>query len=263
MTWWGTFEIPEGRAGRFRIGPLDLWIERRRAEWRIGYQRTADAYDSALSIEVPREPIDLLAMKEVHRFAVGDGEHFVTSSAQLPDRAMVTRPERPLVIPSGEEITLYVTTPLWIGLASGAAPGKSLLELPIHRPSDTWFGPTNLEGELCYASRGFWRTAVEELQVRPHRAVTRVLIQNAAADALHAERLNLPVMRLHLWCSREGRLWTDDVTFVRTERDEFATLRLNSTSQRSFELIGAKLLAEPRLATSSNMVVRAFNSLFG
>ena len=263
MTWWGTFEIPEGRAGRFRIGPIDMWAERRRVEWRIAFERGNDPNDSALDIQVPCQPIDLIAMNDVFRYAIGDGEDRLTVSAKLPDRAMVTRPEKPVVIPPGEEMIVFVTSPLWIGLASGNAPGKPLLEVPIQRPSDTWFGPTNLEGELCYASRGFWRTELEELAFRPHRAVTRMRIQNEAPRPLHAERLNLPVVRLRLWCSRQGRLWTDDVTFVREEEDEYATLRLDSKSHTNFVADGAKLLAEPRLPTSSNVVLRAFNSLFG
>jgi hypothetical protein len=263
MSWWGTFEIPEGRAGRFRIGPLDLWAERRKLEWRIAYERGDDPFDSTLSLEAPREPIDLLAMKSVFRYAMHGGEDELTLSARLADRPIVTRPETAVVIPPGEEIILFVTTPLWIALTSGGANGKPLCEVAVQRPSDTWFGPTNLEGELCYASRGFWRTELAELRLRPHRAVTRVRIQNEAPSPLQAERLNLPVPRLRLWCSKEGRLWTDDVTFVRTEGDEFATMRLDSKGNTNFEAEGAKRLAEPRLPTSSNVVLRAFNSLFG
>jgi hypothetical protein len=263
MSWWGTFDIPEGRAGRFRIGPIDLWAERRRAEWRIGFDRSTDPYDSTMSIDVPCQPIDLLTMKHVFRYAVGASDIRLTVSARLADRAVVSRPETPVVIPPGEETILYVGSPVWIALASGSAPGKPLLEIPAHRPPDTWFGPTNLEGELCYASRGFWRTEAEELIFRPHRAATRVSIQNEAPTALLAERINLPVPRLRLWCSKEGRLWTDDLTFVRTADDEFATLRLDSKAHTNFQAEGARKLADPRIAATSNIVLRAFNSLFG
>ena len=263
MSWWGTFEIPEGRAGRFRIGPIDLWAERRRVEWRIAFTRGTDAFDSTLSIEVPCQPIDLIAMTDVFRYAVSEGENRLTLSAKLPDRAVVCRPEKPVVIPPGEETIVYVGSPIWIALAAGPAPGKPLLETPTHRPNDTWFGPTNLDGELCYAVRGFWRTELEELTFRPHRAITRVRIQNEAPEALAAERLNLPVPRLRLWCSKDGRLWTDDVTFTHTENDEFAMLRLDSKSHTNHQAEGAKKLAEPRVLTSSSIVLRAFNSLFG
>jgi hypothetical protein len=263
MSWWGTFEIPEGRAGRFRIGPLDLWAERRKSEWRIAFDRHEDPYDPTLSIEAPREPIDLLALTNVFRYAMGGGDAELTLSAKLSDRPVVTRPEKTVVIPPGEELIVYVTTPLWIALKSGGENGKPLCEVGVQRPQDTWFGPTNLEGELCYANRAFWRTEMAELKVTPHRAVTRVRIQNDAPSPLQAERLNLPVPRLRLWCSTEGRLWTDDVMFVRTEGDEFATLRLDSKESTNFASAGAKRLSEPRVPTLSNVVLRAFNSLFG
>lgn len=262
MKWWGSHELSEGQAAHFEIGPLDLWVERQAKEWRVAHEDGSDPLSDRLEIHAPRTAVDILSMKAVRRFASSGGHSSFSLRVRQADRPVVSRPEKPFVIPPGEGTYVYVSTPLWCEVSIGPEPRTLLQELPIYRPSDTWFGPTNEEGELCYASRTFWRTEPQEIRFRHHRAVTRVGIRNEADTELRVDRLNLPVPRLPVYCTREGHLWTDDVTYDRTAGDEFATLRLSAPGQRGFDLGGATKLADARIATSANLVIRAFASLF-
>lgn len=262
MSWWGSYELTEGQAAHLEIGPLDLWIERRGKEWRVAHESANDPLSNRLERRVPCTGVDLLSQTAVRRIAISSGHSTFSLRIRQADRPVVSRPEKPFVIPPGEGTYVFVSTPLWCEISVGTEPRRVLQELPIYRPSDTWFGPPNQDGELCYASRTFWRTEPKEIRFLPHRAITRVQIRNNAAEELRVDRLNIPVPRLPVYCTREEQLWTDDVNFDRTEGDDFATLRLSRPEHRSFGLDGSTKLADARMDTSANLVVRAFSSLF-
>ena len=54
--------------------------------------------------------------------------------------------------PRVRDLALFVGSPVWIQIAFGEPP-RHALEVPSHRPSDTWAGPNTREGIACYASR--------------------------------------------------------------------------------------------------------------
>jgi hypothetical protein len=82
----------------------------------------------------------------------------------------------PLYVPPAEIATIFVRSPLWLRIEVGDAL-IALQEVPMLRPSDTWFGPTTMEGELCYASQTYARLNLEKLPIGPHHAGTQVTIQ--------------------------------------------------------------------------------------
>ena len=55
---------------------------------------------------------------------------------------------------------IYVSTPLWVRVDVHDPP-QFLQEIPVIRPSDTWFGPSTREGELGYAGRTHGRLNFE------------------------------------------------------------------------------------------------------
>jgi len=256
--WWGVVGIPPGETHHWRIGPLDLWIKRLTGEWRVAYGTADDPMDSSLESERLREDPDLAALGEVERYAVDDTAEALTLEPALADRAIITRPETPFHVPAGEQVTVYVSTPLWVRIAAGDPPDR-LREGPISRPSDTWFGPNTREGELCYASRTRFVLNLENAPMVPHRATTALLIRNRADDALSLERINLPVETLSLFQGPDGRIWTPDVRLERTAEDEFAELHVGSGEPEQAK--GATRIAEPRRKPSGNAVIRAFSSL--
>jgi len=257
--WWGEFSFSDGQALGWRIGPLNIHIQRLTREWRLDYQRCDAADNGAVNVERAR-PVDPTMKSDVqNRFVFRRTTASLWLMPSLADRSVVARPVSPFYVPPGEETVLFVSSPLWVQVSANY--NRQLLEsVPIVRPSDTWFGPSTREGELCYASTTHCRLTLEELPIRPHRAVTPVQIINRATESLLIERINLPVIYLSLYSAEPGQLWTDMVTITREALDENASLRLH---KRPPPQAGeASLLCEPQLHADKGILSRAFNALF-
>ncbi len=256
--WWGSFTIPHGTFGRWRVGPMTMWIQRLRNEWRVATEAERDQL-TEMSVTIPSDGRDLLSLPTVVRFGVDDDDETIVIEPRLADRPVVTRPESPFHLPAGEAVTLYVSTPLWVALAPGGT-RDVIEEVPTMRPSDTWFGPNTRTGELCYATRTTCRLRLEELPIRPHRAVTEVRLDNRADSELVLERMQLPVEYLALYQAKDGVVWTQDVSLTRVEAEELAPLRVDPGAPRAAE--GRPRLSPPRKELTGNILVRAFSSLF-
>jgi hypothetical protein len=262
-SWWGPSKVQPGQTGYWRIGPLRLWIQRLEGEWRIVHEQGSDSLDASLEREMPVEAGDLLSREDVCRYVFPDSSGNLVLGVALADRPVVSTSDKPLNVPPGEEVTLYVSSLLWVCIDAGK-PAKRLTEIPVFRPSDTWFGSDTQEGELCYAIKTFHRVKLDDIPVRPHRATTAVLVRNRAETMLKLERMRLPAPNLSLFQTEDGRLWTQDVIMERTGEDDFASMRLrNRTTGTKAPAGKAKLVSGPRQKAEDNLVVRAFTSLFG
>jgi hypothetical protein len=258
--WWGNFHIPKGTQTRWRIGPMTMWIERLAYEWRVARELVDVANNARVEIEPEAAYVDLLQRGDLSRFGVDIGLDRIHIKPRLADRPVVCSPERAVFIPARQSVTVYVGSPLWAQLAVGERGDVVLHEFPIHRPSDTWFGPSTMDGELCYASRTAARLRLDEVSALPHRALTAVSIENHADTPLPLEKLKLPVQYLSLFVDGAGYLWTEDIELVRFETEDLAPLALGKGPPRVAP--GAPRLSRPRLAVSGNLFVRAFETLF-
>ena len=255
--WWGDFEIPEGSAGRWQVGPLTLTIVHFRSEWRVCRDTSGDAGDPSRRIDIPAEFSREDICELLTRYAASPGADAIRITPILPDRSIAARPEHPVTVPARGEVAIYVGSPLWLRLSES---GITLLEeLPAFRPSLTWWGPNTIEGELCYASRTAGRIRREELVNYAHRAITQVRIVNRADMPLVIERLNLPVRRLGLFSSEEGVLWTEAVVLERRQKQDFAELRLTKAPPDVAGIV--ERVSEPRDQEGTDLF-RAFGSLF-
>lgn len=255
VAWWGDFEVPLGAARRWRVGPLTLRVARLAGEWRIEREMGDDP--TAQEIEVG----SLESQEDVHkplkineRIGFAGQETKLTLVATLPDRSIVSRPESTFLLPGGERLTIYVGSPLWLQLKVGE---RLLADIPTFRPSDTFFGRTTMEGELCYASRTYCRVRLEDTVRRPHRSLTAVEIHNLAKTPLPLDRVQLPVAHLALYRATDGRLWTQDVTFERGELADSVKLAKGKPKHAA----GAELLTPARL--DDHNLLKRFSSLFG
>lgn len=265
--WWGSFTFDEDDAGSWRVGPSTLWIHRSARSWRIIHSTTRDDLDDSAEVHPPvpldrsqMTPEDPTEEADTLRFSfqkIKDREIVLTPA--LADRAVVIRPDSPLYVLAGEDITLFASTPVWIRIEAGS-PSRLLTEIPSHRPSDTWFGPNAQEGELCYAVKTAGRLRLDRLPFRLHRAVTPVLIRNHASDALLLERIQIPVPYLSLYQGKENYLWTQSVTLERGSDGDVAAVRLDQAPPAE---AGATVrLSGPRLHLRTNVIIRTFTSIF-
>ena len=257
--WWGGFSVPEGESGYWRIGPLELLISRRANEWRLSINRMEENQETPVSVEIPAEAKHLEESGQLLRFGFSRASESVQLVPALPDRAVVINPVTPLSLLPMEEISLYISLPLWVQIQLGGV-SQTIYETPTSRPSDTWFGPSTREGELCYGLKSRSHLRLEDLSARGHRAISVIRIVNQAPTPLPLERLRLPILQLSLYASREGHLWTDVVVLGREKEDEVAALDLAQGPPR--EARGAKLVGGPRVQPEAGLLVWAFGGIF-
>ncbi|MBD3646782.1 MAG: hypothetical protein HUJ31_04865, partial [Pseudomonadales bacterium] len=126
---------------------------------------------------------------------------------RLATRPVVARPNQPVHLPPGQKTTLYVGTSLWLCLKRG---DTTLLDIPVGRLSDTWFGPNTRRGELCFACQTHARLSMDGVAANPWKAITPVTVRNESPDALMLDRINLPVPNLALYRGKD-RYWTSGI----------------------------------------------------
>ncbi|MEM7736416.1 MAG: hypothetical protein AAF267_11555 [Deinococcota bacterium] len=240
--WWGDFELDEYQVGRWNVGPTTLSIYRLPREWRLVYSQGDDPLDTTLDIDVPAEvePIDI--DDNVRRYMFNQTQSTVTVTPVLADRPLVVRPAIPFAIETHEEITLYVSLPLWLRI-SVAGVGKHLYEVPSYRPSDTWFGGSTVKGELCYAARTPGQLNVDELPKRPYRVIAPIVLRNRDAGSLILDRIKIPVQYLALYRTKDtNEFWTQRI--ILEQRNKRTRLQLGWGSPqetgKTERIIGAR-----------------------
>lgn len=255
--WWraGRYEIGQGVC--FHIGPLGLWARRLAKEWRVAVMVGDDPLASGFEItpstsEAPPEPFNL------RRYGFHTSPDLIRLRPLLADRSLVVGPEEPFYLPPGEETTVYVSMPVWVVVEVGG-PHTPLLETPSHRLSDTWFGATTRDGELCYALRTSARLSLDSLPIRPHRAIAVTRIHNRATTVLEVDRFTLPAPYMSLFVDGSGTLWTEPVDLVREHDGTHADVRLARGAPA--EAAATTRLGGPRREGGSNLLQRAFGGL--
>lgn len=258
-TWWGSFVFDDQQVQRWQIGPLTLIARYLCMEWQVAYERAEEFGDSESSWCVDQLDSIPEEIGNTSRYIFGKASNALTITPVLADRPVISRPRSPFILAPGEGTTLYVSTPLWVELSVGDSKIK-LDEIAIQRPSDTWFGPSTREGELCYASSTHCRLALEELPQRYHRAITPVVILNHANSPLSVERLNVPAPHLPLYETHAGQLWTPKIILTREEDGEMAALQIEKKPPE--EALDGIEIRKPRRVSSEGVLIRAFNAMF-
>jgi hypothetical protein len=263
-----------GQAGRFRVGPVALWVLRRPNEWRVRSEHV-EGGEHTISVEVPAsmervrgrtatwighrrdsEPVrPEPPEKSVTRYVTASDTTRLRIIPVLPDRMVVSRPEKPLTILPRTKVTLYVGSPAWARLLQGE--DEMLGDKPLSPPKEAWLGPNTQEGELCYATRTYGRLALDEIVLAPHRVMTAVTIENRIEQPFVCEQVNLPVRRLSVYATSGGRLWTEAVTLERV--GELARLVLDDKPPPVVS--DAVRVTGPRDIDDGGMF-RAFGTLF-
>lgn len=258
--WWGKFDIPIDTSAEWKIESLKIAIHHLDKEWHIASQREEDVELLSSEFSFTRGESDLGDYSTKTRHIFKKPGTSVELKPQLADRMVVTRPAVPISLAPGEEVVLYISSPLWVQLEIAGKNEFALEDIAIHQPSDTWFGPSTREGELCYASKTSGRISLDKLSIRPSRAITPLVVINKAADRLLIDRVALPVPLLSLYATPEGMLWTQPATLIRDDDGGMAELKLGKDAPK--EAKAAVKINKPRKQPEKGMLVRAFSSIF-
>jgi hypothetical protein len=256
--WWLPQTVPDGHTLDARLGPLRLQIYRGSGEWHLALEPGDEPVGEAPADLVLREGD--VESDECQRFIFAGRSGRLRLVPLLADRPVVIRPRQPVFLPSGEEVTLYLSSPLSLRIEVGE-PAVLLCEVPMLRLSDTWFGPSTREGELCYSGKTHARHSLSEVPHRAHRAITALQIRNEAATSLPLDKISLPVPVLSVYGAGDGRLWTQTVTMIRGSDSDMAALRIERAPPAFAGQVD--LISGPRREQARGGLVRAFNVLFG
>ena len=250
--WWGNFQLAIGQMGFWQIGPSSFSIHRLKQEWRIVYSEGTDPYCDELVVNVPVPSNEDDTTTSLRRYIFQSTSSNLTLTPVLVDRSVVVRPMTPFSIREGQEVTLYVTTPLWVRVeVEGVV--FPLRDVPTLRLSDTWFGSDTLSGELCYASKLAGRLSLEDVHKFPYRVISPLRVRNRSSKPLLIERVKLPLQYLSIYDSKDHLLWTQTVVLTH-EQDR---TKLNLSSIPSDAALGERI-SGPRQKLNDNLVVRVF-----
>lgn len=254
--WWQPRRLSEQGCWHLGIGPLSIYLERMPGEWLVGHQRHPDTELLHQVVQMPLDerPDTISFQRYVFRKAPLD----FRLQPRLMDRPVVVKTRQPVLIPPGESIDFYISTPLCVRLLLGN--DIQLQEWPVLRLSDTWFGPSTRIGELCYAAKTHARHSLDEVPLRPHRAVTPLTISNQDKTILSIDKVSLPVPLLSLFARSDHTLWTEAVTLVHQADQPLAKLKIERKLPLGIK--AAQRITEPRELAEKNALVRAFAGIF-
>ncbi len=258
--WWGEFETEPGRWSRWLIGPMEFLARAIDNEWRFAWKSEGDLLSERVRHEKSLGDESVNSDHHCRRFTLENPGIKLRIMPRLADRPVIVRPETPLFLPPGQRATLYVSTGVWLVATPAYTDAPELMEIPLFRSTDTWFGHNTMEGELCYASLTNARTEVGLLAQVPHRAFTPIDIANSGQDSLAIEALRVPVTMLSLYSGKRGLLWTDKISFEREAGESAASLRISDHEELSSE--SATRLSAPRI-TEQTGIVHTFSRMFG
>ena len=259
LKWWGLYPFRKNQKAHWKIGPFSLKAELCDHEWIIQYERGAESLSQDCLFDFPYETPHLTAeVKDTYRFGFSHSNGEVILTPRPADRPMVVRPVSPVYILPHSKVTIFISTALWLEISLNE-PELTLHTTPLYRPSDSWFGPLTGDGELCYASQTFGRMHLKDMDIRPHRAITAVHIENLNAKPLYLERVKLPVDLLSLYTTDNHSLWTNSVNLVSLKNEALASIKMDR--EPPAHIVNPKLVYKSP-ARSDNIILRALGSIF-
>jgi hypothetical protein len=182
------------------------------------------------------------------RYLRSDPPRKLVLTARTADRSVIARPAVPLVVLGSGHATIYVSSPLWVGVAELGDP--PFAEFPTRPPKQTWFGATPQAGMHAYATRTRARADLANLQLEAGRVVTQVELVNPLPDPWPIERIEVPLPHLALFLG-DGHLWTSSVRVVRSgeaEVDAHITAAPPDAAGLARRLGNARIPSTPRLS---------------
>ncbi|WP_372882911.1 hypothetical protein [Psychromonas sp.] len=254
--WWGESSIPIGHSMQLDIGFLSLAIENKGKEWLVYSQYEADLEEFNNRIHKEVGQFAACSYKDEARFFVNNDSDLINVKPVLADRPVVCRPLKPIKVSPKSKVILYVSTPIWLSLNLVSEESTKLQEIASQRLSDTWFGPSTMQGDLCYASLTNGRTDLNALPLLRHRAITPLVIHNCTESILSFERVSIPVPMLSVFKTENGQFYTESVALTWQNDNSLAKLKIGDQQDNTI------LVSGPRETAEQGQFIRAFSAIF-
>lgn len=258
--WWQPITFANNECQGFRIGTMQLYLQRQAKQWLIA----TESHSDDASLPVQQLSLDMFpGHLQPQRYMFAKSSSVCRLVPLLLDRPVVVKTLQPVRIPPGEQATFYISSPVCIRVLLPAADTLTseliLTDIAVQRLSDTWFGPSTQVGELCYADKTHARHNKAELKVRPHRAITPVQIQNMSEHMLALDKISIPVPYLSLYGDLDGSLWTDSLIIQHKNIQSLASFKIDKLASRKPQ--AAILLSPARKAAEKHSLFRAFTDM--
>ncbi|MFQ3620797.1 MAG: hypothetical protein SNJ78_07615 [Spirochaetales bacterium] len=255
---WNPYPLEVGKCIRLSLGDTELWVERYDIEWHVHVGINTSEVTLPQISDVPKD----------QKPQTTDWKHFLVRNAPcfypvpaIPDRPLVVKPDRLLVILPGEVGQFFITFPLWLRFSVGpigkAIKPRLLFETPLFRMKSTWFGDP-ISGELCYSTQTRLFTDFNSLPEHPLYAICPLRIRNESAIELPFDKICLHTELLSLY-GGENRIWTNASEVIFKGIDQETVIEPSKASP-SFEP-RVRLLASPRQVSDAWYFRRTFNLL--
>ena len=252
---WGERTLEAEASAGWKLGPLSLWVRRRRYEWWV-YTERGGSDELVQKFVEGKPPKEDAAWK---RWAFTGEISVVRLSPAAPDRSVVARPETPLRIPPDNEVLFFVSVPLWMRVSVGeqASEMSTLTEEPTRVLSNTWFGePT--EGELCYALKTGASRDLDGVKRGSYRFVCPLLVKNHSTEELSFQKVCLPVPYVQLYFGNK-RVWSNRISLSYLGKSQFSSVVFDSGAPEYED--GLESVGEPRLKERKSFMRRSFDTL--
>tara|TARA_R110000737_G_scaffold109203_3_gene142132 strand:- start:6875 stop:7663 length:789 start_codon:yes stop_codon:yes gene_type:complete len=256
--WWGEFTFGLQQQRCWRLGERVIILKRLGNEWNSWNLETQDENDEAIIVG-ELDKCSSMDEAKFGRYLQQNTSDKVRVLPLLADRSVVARPDTPLTLLAGEKSRLYVSTSIWF-TAHLLPKEECLLDLPFWRPSDSWFGPSTQIGQVCYAKYTAARVQLDNIEQRPHRAITPITVINNHEEPLTIERINVPVTLLHLYADTSQQLWTTGISVHRERNTDNVELHLDKHAP--VEALCSTLVNGPRVESEQGIIIRSISSLF-
>lgn len=255
--WWGPLAISEGVWCAWKLSTLRFYLRRSNNEWNFSWHQDKEPSDPIVTMDLSGGSVPDLEQAEHSRFIHSATDIHFDLGLALADRPIVARPETSISVAPSQHATIYVSSGLWL---QPKLNGHILMDMPIFRPSDTWFGENTREGEMCYFSRTRARTQATNDINAPHRVVTPITVTNRGAKTVKIERLRVPVINLGLYFNENKEFVTNSLSMVLHENAEEVSMEIVpiATEQGKFESI-----SPPRVESDSGLLDQAIAKFLG
>jgi hypothetical protein len=259
FNWNQPMTINPGVYYQYHLGSLELILYSEAGALHV-YHRYSQNEAESLSDVLTFKPLKKLPKRDYQssRIMGFSEQRPLVFRPRLADRALVAKPHQPLLLPCNQQVTIYISSPVWLSVWQEGEK-LPLFEVASYLLSDTWYGPRPHLGVLCYASRFSGRTQLEALPRRASRIITPVTIRNQSDEHLKIEKVAIPTEILAVY-GRELDLWTHGVRVTKHKDAKLTAVEVDKKLHES--LTDMILMAEPRVKDTDNLISKTFARIF-
>lgn len=250
QNFWNKYEFTDGEVLLFKAGYAEIFVKHISNGWLIKSRSTDRPY-----AELKMEKVDAIEDdSDVFHFQTGKS-HLLHVVPALPNKAVVFRNIKNIKVSAGQIANLYFRIPLTIQFYFQEVKEENrLLEIPLQRLSDTWFGEAD-NGEPAFSIGSNYDKTFGEVDATSWEAVAPVEIVNNTAGLLDLQRLILRVEDFSLFL-KNGQLLSNYISIDFKGQEHAGSVNLTTRK----EIHGQKpvQLSKPRSLESKNLLRKSF-----